>query len=196
MNRLKKSPKMCEANLEDLLSIIKSRAPVLCPQICPFQSLASGNDIHTCLAEMFAEKHRNVVLKSLNTRQKKADQLSGKKTVLIMEYDLNIIKRVVTIKSLEFVSLIEACLCDTKKFVQMLVEENNDLQLYTNHFRLKNGYTDDEVEPYVVQEVYSAAYSLQVLVDSIPDWETRIGKQSVPLSKNVDVENILDDLFK
>jgi hypothetical protein len=190
-----------EANLEELISIIKSRAPVLCPQVRPLLSDVSSDDVHMCLAGMFAEKHQSTVLKSLASRQKKSDQTTGRKTVLVMDCDISVTKRQITVKKLEFVSEIEAVLYNTKKFVQMLVEDKDDLHLFTNHFRLKNGYDDDEVEPYVVQEVYSAAYSLQVLVDSVPDWETRLlfaggAKHSVPLSKNVDVEAVLAALFQ
>mmetsp|Transcript_50873 Transcript_50873/g.65142 ORF Transcript_50873/g.65142 Transcript_50873/m.65142 type:complete len:185 (-) Transcript_50873:187-741(-) len=182
------------AAIDEVFSIIQNRSPVICPQIYPFQSEVSCKDVHLCLAGMFSEKQRNSVLKSLSHRQKQSDRNAGRKTILVMECEINVSRRVVIVKGLDFVSSIEAALLDTKKFVGMLAEENDDLDIYIKHFRSKNGYNDINYEPFVVQEVYSAAYSLQVLVDSIPDWKTLLGTHQVPCSE--DVESVLESLFK
>ena len=184
---------MAIAELQDLDDIIRKLAPCLSPQFLPHHGEKLARE---ALGSLFqSSKQRKQLTKALDEWQVKAKKRTKSDVELVLRTDLDIANRVCTITGLAFVSEVEACLSDAKRFLGLqLASDASEMEPYCSHFRAKNGYRGSE-DPLAMREVFAAAYSLQILVDSLPGWETRLGGSPAPFSASVDIEEVVNILF-
>jgi hypothetical protein len=178
----------------DLYSILRRRAPVLSPQIRPANSTVGARDPQEAILNLFANPaDRRTAAKFLATCHKNADTQVGGRTSLVILCDLDVTGRTVTVVGLRFVTETEAVLHDAASFLTLQLSDGYDLEPLVSHFRMMNGY--DATASDAVDQVFAAASSLQVLVDAMPAWATRVGAHVAPLSVG-SAEALLGSLFE
>ena len=188
---------MAHAEITELLRIIRLRAPVLQPTAVPCHSDAAGVDVASALEGMLStERQRKDFRNALSYRKYLVTKQAGGTVHLVMKCDIDVRQRVVHVIGLYYASPIEATLLSAKKFMEkQLTCAPRELEPYVFHFLSTNGYDGADVSNGSVNDVYASACALQVLLDAIPGWATRLGSYEAPLGADVAVGPLLDALF-
>lgn len=185
-----------------LAEMLKNLAPKFAPQMIPADSVVSSGDPHNALASCFStQDQKTELLEILSEQQRRAEKTGGGKVFLSLKVELNIRRRLVIVRSIQFVGEVERNLLSVDKFLQLQVDgSEEEVQICADHFVALNerdGFEARVLEMNVVyvQEVYSVAYALKVLLDNVPNWTTCIGAHAVPIKPSESVTSVMDSLL-